>query len=294
MRPGLSPIKSKLNEKTPSLPNQQLQPLHGHDRNVEPLRGSLKRDAAGGFAEQVAAETQQQTWSDSPPTSPPRKYSRAVLSKNEVPSTAPPQTAKTTASQWEPPSDGTAYIGLAYALRQYPNSTEFVYLRRLDKDPTSYNPYALDVVPFTAVEPNDFYTMSVRGVTHYINGITADFTNLDQWEREYQLFNAMCTLTVFNKYKAWKGFRLWRKAVRQGKISRVQRLLKKNLFLLNPIFQQSLMHIRQLCFGVSIARLQNLEKKRNYSLTSLSPSRRSSASRWWRSCPTSPSQRWCR
>eukprot|EP00976_Prorocentrum_cordatum_P096448 1190568-Prorocentrum_minimum.AAC.7 len=73
--------------------------------------------------------------------------------------------------------------------------------------PNSYNPYALDVVPFTAVEPNDFYTMSVRGVTHYINGITADFTNLDQWEREYQLFNAMCTLTVFNKYKAWCAFK---------------------------------------------------------------------------------------
>jgi hypothetical protein len=123
-------------------------------------------------------------------------------SENIPPSNPPPTTAKSgTETHWEPPSDGTAYIGLAYALRQYPNSTEFVYLRRLDKDPTSYNPYALDVVPFAAVDPNDFYTMSVRGVTHYINGFTADFTNLDQWEREYQLFNAMCTLHVFNKYK---------------------------------------------------------------------------------------------
>lgn len=103
--------------------------------------------------------------------------------------------------QWEPPVDGTAYIGLAYALRQYPNSTEFVYLRRLDKHLTVYNPYALDVVPFTAVDPDDFYTMSVRGVTHYVNGVSSDFTHLDQWEREYQLFNAMSTLTVFNKYK---------------------------------------------------------------------------------------------
>lgn len=66
----------------------------------------------------------------------------------------------------------------------------------LHRDPTSYNPYALDVVPFSAVEPDDFYTMSVRGVTHYVNGLTQDFTSLDQWEREYQLFNAMCTLTV--------------------------------------------------------------------------------------------------
>eukprot|EP00854_Cymbomonas_tetramitiformis_P003966 gene3966-4937_t len=152
---------------------------------------------------------------------------------------------------WEPPSDGTAYIGLAYALRQYPNSTEFVYLRRLDKDSTSYNPYALDVVPFAAVDPNDFYTMSVRGVTHYVNGGSADFTNLDQWEREYQLFNAMCTLNVFKRYRAWKGFSLWRKAVRRGKIGRVQKLLKKNLFLLNDVFQTSLLCTRSLCFNLS-------------------------------------------
>ena len=219
-----------------------------------------------------------------------------------------------------------------------------------NRDPTSYNPYALDVVPFSAVDPDDFYTMSVRGVTHYVNGLTQDFTTLDQWEREYQLFNAMCTLTVrvrlpgarvshgvapelavscaservarlsktdvtirislgrphnassaepsafdavaallhqlkhtpsaeheardgtctllqvFKKYKAWKGFRLWRKAVRQGKSMRVQRVLKKNLFLLNPIFQNSLMNIRELCYGVSEARLHSIQPRRTYTL----------------------------
>ncbi|KAK3247052.1 hypothetical protein CYMTET_43439 [Cymbomonas tetramitiformis] len=167
---------------------------------------------------------------------------------------------------WEPPSDGTAYIGLAYALRQYPNSTEFVYLRRLDKDSTSYNPYALDVVPFAAVDPNDFYTMSVRGVTHYVNGGSADFTNLDQWEREYQLFNAMCTLNVFKRYRAWKGFSLWRKAVRRGKIGRVQKLLKKNLFLLNDVFQTSLLCTRSLCFNLSQVRLHRVSSTTTYTL----------------------------
>jgi hypothetical protein len=54
--------------------------------------------------------------------------------------------------------------------------------------------------------------------------------------------------------------------VRQGKISRVQRCLKKNLFLLNPIFQQSLMHIRLLCFDISETHLANLKPKHNYTL----------------------------
>ena len=30
-------------------------------------------------------------------------------------------------------------------------------------DSTDYNPYALEMVPFSAVDPNDFYTMSVHG-----------------------------------------------------------------------------------------------------------------------------------
>jgi hypothetical protein len=73
-------------------------------------------------------------------------------------------------------------------------------------------------------------------------------------------------LQVFKKYKAWKGFRLWRKAVRQGKSMRVQRVLKKNLFLLNPIFQNSLMNIRELCYGISEARLHSIQPRRTYTL----------------------------
>jgi hypothetical protein len=51
-----------------------------------------------------------------------------------------------------------------------------VYLRRIDTGIAEYNPYALEVVPFTAADPNDFYTLSVRGMAHYVDGQNADFT----------------------------------------------------------------------------------------------------------------------
>ena len=166
----------------------------------------------------------------------------------------------------EEASAGSAYIGLMYALRQYPDSTEFVYLRRLDLDKSSYNPYALEVVPFNAVESDDFYTMSASGLTHYKDGSNADFTTLEQWEREFQLFNALATLNVFTQFRLWKGFRVWRKGVRQAKIRRAQRLLVSNLFHLSPMFQPSLQHLRGLSFAVSQTRLNDVRRGGLYTL----------------------------
>jgi dynein heavy chain len=156
---------------------------------------------------------------------------------------------------------GTSYIALMETLRQYPNSTEFVYLSRVDmsKDSTNYNPYALEMVPFNAADPNDFYTMSVHGITHFVDGSNADFTTLDQWEREFQLFNAMRQLNVFKRFRKWKGFSVWRGTVRSTKIRRAQTVLEKTLFQLNPVFQKSITEVRRLCFDLSYLRLSKLK-----------------------------------
>lgn len=34
---------------------------------------------------------------------------------------------------------------LIYTLREYPNTEDFVYLRRMDRNPSEYDPYALEV-----------------------------------------------------------------------------------------------------------------------------------------------------
>jgi dynein heavy chain len=53
-----------------------------------------------------------------------------------------------------------------------------------------------------------------------VDGSNADFTTLDQWERESQLFNAMRVLNVFKQFRAWKGFSVWRGTVRSTKVGR--------------------------------------------------------------------------
>ncbi|GFH08023.1 DHC3 protein, partial [Haematococcus lacustris] len=73
------------------------------------------------------------------------------------------------------PASELPYVKLIYTLREYPNTEDFVYLRRMDRNPSQYDPYALEVVPFASLHQQDFYTMSVRGITHYVDGQTLDF-----------------------------------------------------------------------------------------------------------------------
>eukprot|EP00898_Chlorokybus_atmophyticus_P006606 jgi/Chlat1/6947/Chrsp52S06617 len=135
---------------------------------------------------------------------------------------------------------------------------------RVRSPPQPYNPYDLEVVPFQSVDQSDFFTMSARGVTRYLGagastgGGGAEFTSLDQWEREWQLFRAMRELKAFAQFREWKAFTVWRRSVRRARFRRAQVSLSKSLFQLNPVFQLSLQKIRALCFSLSSLRLHHL------------------------------------
>eukprot|EP00976_Prorocentrum_cordatum_P087605 1186973-Prorocentrum_minimum.AAC.2 len=76
------------------------------------------------------------------------------------------------------------------SLRRHPYSLEFVYLRRFEREAAAgmSDPYDLEIVPHSEIKESNFYTMSTTGVTHNYNG-AVEFTPLDQWEREYHLYN---------------------------------------------------------------------------------------------------------
>ena len=155
--------------------------------------------------------------------------------------------------------DGGEYLELAAKLRKFPNSTEFVYLRRLDKSPNDYDPYALVMKPYEDVDPADYYTMSVQGITRFVEGVDAEFTTLEQWEREYKLFYAMRDLKVFSKFRPWKGFSTWIGRVRHSKMNRAQKAIEKRLLCLDPLFQAATLAVRARCFELSETRLSKLK-----------------------------------
>lgn len=66
---------------------------------------------------------------------------------------------------------------LIFTLQEYPTTEDFVYLRRFKRWPADCNPYALEVVQFADIDQANYYTMSVRGITHYIDGVNAEFAS---------------------------------------------------------------------------------------------------------------------
>jgi len=156
-------------------------------------------------------------------------------------------------------------LRVLHRLRQNPDSTEFVYMLPYHIDEiTPLNPYHLEIVQHADVH-DDFYTLSSFGVTHFQQGKPA-FTSLEQWKRENYLFNSIIKIPVFRKFRVWKAFKLWRMAVRFGKMNLHKRTLEKNLYWLSPVFQPALLQIRRLCVELSTTRLHSFKKGHLYAL----------------------------
>ncbi|KAG2448089.1 hypothetical protein HYH02_007114 [Chlamydomonas schloesseri] len=226
-------------KRTPQSPKADVPPLDKPLQTAPPLRGSARRREGEGSPPPMLGATTR-TNGDHGPAS-------RVPTKQEM-------------------GEALPYVKLIYTLREYPNTEDFVYLRRMDRNPSEYDPYALEVVPFAVIDQRDFYTMSVRGITHYLDGTSADFATLDQWERELHLFTRLKQLKMFRLYKLWKAFRLWKRAVNQHKFGKARAALERNLFALSPVFQRPLRRFHGLCYELSHMRMQNLAPGAVYTL----------------------------
>jgi hypothetical protein len=51
------------------------------------------------------------------------------------------------------------------------NAIEFVYLVTIEnRGSAKYNPYQLKIVPHAEIDPDDFFTLSASGITHFVGG----------------------------------------------------------------------------------------------------------------------------
>lgn len=91
----------------------------------------------------------------------------------------------------------------------------FLYLTPVDSPKSvHYNPYQLRVVVHSKVNPDDYCTLSLQGVTRLQHHREAEFTELDQWVRDYGHFNRLIRIKTFAKFRLWKAFYLMRKNAR--------------------------------------------------------------------------------
>lgn len=69
---------------------------------------------------------------------------------------------------------------------------EFCYMTRS-------GPYDFEIIPFSQINPDDYMTISARGVTHFCGG-ELTFLNLEDWELEQDLHAKLLTIPFFRKY----------------------------------------------------------------------------------------------
>lgn len=93
---------------------------------------------------------------------------------------------------------------------------------------------------------NDYYTLSKHGITHFYEN-ECEFTSLEQFEREYTIFNTIKEIPFFEKYPIWKSYTWWKKNLHYKKIAQASEAIDKNYFILNPILRECMFKIRLLC-----------------------------------------------
>lgn len=201
-------------------------------------------------------------------TQPTLKESKGLTKANPIKISAQDEGSSSSSEENAPPSETSferPWYSFLNMLREHYDSQEFVYLAPMKTTSLAYNPYNLEVVNHSDIDESHFLTMSAAGVTHFIDG-QADFTPLDQWEREYHLYNQIIKLDVFRQYKLWKGFATWKKRVRQKKTRQFKQKLERNLFILNPVFQKSLLQVRHFCHQLSDLTLHDIDTTVLYAL----------------------------
>ncbi|RKP20476.1 dynein heavy chain 6, axonemal, partial [Rozella allomycis CSF55] len=128
-----------------------------------------------------------------------------------------------------------------------------------------FNPYDLTIVDFLEIDKQNFYTLSAKGVTHFVQG-KAEFTALHQWIREYHLFNKIIKIPFFSKYRSWKCFTSWRKHVRGKKIDEAKKYLTENLFIVDSRLCKPLLEVRKVCQNFKFLRFHAIQKEITYDL----------------------------
>jgi dynein heavy chain len=74
-------------------------------------------------------------------------------------------------------------IDFVESIRNYPDKLDFVYAKLACGPFESINPFDLEIIPFTSINQSNYYTVSVKGITHFRNGEVI-FTSLEEWMRE--------------------------------------------------------------------------------------------------------------
>ena len=76
-------------------------------------------------------------------------------------------------------------------------------------------PYSYEIVPFDAINPQDYLTLSTHAVLHYNAAKGTDCLSVHQWKKEQELYASLIQVPFFSNYPKWRMIALWKTAMRE-------------------------------------------------------------------------------
>ncbi|XP_039271711.2 dynein axonemal heavy chain 6-like [Styela clava] len=142
----------------------------------------------------------------------------------------------------------------------------FLYMTpRADRSSNEYSPYNLQIVTHDNIKPDDYMTISAKGVTRVHDG-DSEFTELDRWEQEYRFYCKLVKIPAFKLFRKWRSFTVWRNNVNHHKTEIRRKALQENLFFLNSSLRPALLNVREMCYRIGDMGLCRIEKGYTYKL----------------------------
>mgnify|MGYP001297544566 FL=1 len=162
-----------------------------------------------------------------------------------------------------PASNLDKYIELI--LRNVTNVDEFMYLLKAkSNDLTEDDPYDLRVIDYKILRednPKEYYTISFKGLCHYINGKPCEFISLAYWLKERETYDKIKSLSFFVNFRRWKTLKMWRRNLNKLKTAKNAKALEEKLFIAHPILSKTLRRHRAICCQIEQLRFIDLSKK---------------------------------
>lgn len=105
-------------------------------------------------------------------------------------------------------------------------------------------------MPYAIKDPNEFMTISARGIVHYI-GEEVDYLSLSEWQREARMYKQIKDIFFFKQYRQWKNFSLWKTLMRRTRIHTQRDYLRTKLLITDPELGEPLQLIRTTTFRLT-------------------------------------------
>ncbi len=148
---------------------------------------------------------------------------------------------------------------ISLLLRNSPIVDDFVYVVQ---NPDSSDPYDLMLKDFQSLNPNknrdqkkgsskgknsnlnkkplQYYTVSIKGLTRFVDGNPVEFIELNDWIKERDTYDKIRGLNFFNNFLEWKTIKLWRQSYQGYKKQNAIKSLEEKLYFNYPQMTQAM------------------------------------------------------